>query len=85
MITSCATESQNLWHLDSGCSKHMTGDPTKFITLKDNNGKITFGEKSFLQYREFTSETMSFPQYLVVNSCNLDGIEYVCAPLMIYE
>ena len=30
-------------------------------------------------------ETCPFPQYLVVNSCNLDGIEYMCAPLMIYE
>ena len=44
MISLCATESQNLWHLDSGCSKHMTGDPIKFITLKDNKGKATFGE-----------------------------------------
>ena len=26
MITLCATESKNLWHLDSGCSKYMTGD-----------------------------------------------------------
>ena len=30
----CATEKQNLWHMDSGCSKHMTGDPTKFPRLK---------------------------------------------------
>ena len=30
-------------------------------------------------------ETVPFPQYLVVNSCNLDGIKYMCAPLIIYE
>ena len=30
----CAIEKQNLWHTDSGCSKHMTGDPTKFPRLK---------------------------------------------------
>ena len=30
-------------------------------------------------------EIMPFPQYLVVNSCNLDGIEYMCEKLMIYE
>ena len=30
----CATKKQNLWHVDSGCSKHMTGDPTKFLSLK---------------------------------------------------
>ena len=28
MIGLCATERQKLWHLDSGCSKHMTGDPS---------------------------------------------------------
>ena len=44
MIALCATENQNLWHLDSGCSKHMTGDPTKFIKPKDNKGKVTFGD-----------------------------------------
>ena len=44
MIALCAIESQNLWHLDSGCSKHMTGDSSKFITLKDNKGKVTFGD-----------------------------------------
>ena len=41
----CATEKQNLWHVDSGCSKHMTGDPNKFISLKRNQiGKVTFGD-----------------------------------------
>ena len=44
MIALCATESQNLWHLDSGCSKHMNGDPSKFITQKYNKGKVTFGD-----------------------------------------
>ena len=44
MIALCATESQNLWNLDSGCSKHMTDDSRKFITLKDNKGKVTFGD-----------------------------------------
>ena len=44
MIALCATESQNLWHLDSGSSKHMTDDSSKFITLKDNKGKVTFGD-----------------------------------------
>ena len=44
MISLCAIENQKLWHLDSGCSKHMTSDPNKFITLKDNKGKVTFGD-----------------------------------------
>ena len=41
----CATEKQNLWHMDSGCSKHMTGDPTKFLSLKrKQKGKVAFGD-----------------------------------------
>ena len=44
MIDLCATKSQKLWLLDSGCSKHMTSDPRKFITLNDNKGKVTFGD-----------------------------------------
>ena len=36
-IALCATnKKQNLWHVDSGCSKHMTRDPNKFISLKGN-------------------------------------------------
>ena len=30
----CATEKQNIWHVDSGFSKDMRGDPNKFISLK---------------------------------------------------
>ena len=44
MICLCATESQNLWHLDSGCSKHMTDDSSKFTTLKYHKRKVTFGD-----------------------------------------
>ena len=44
MISLCAREKQDLWHIDSGFSKHMTGDPTKFIKLKYNKGRVTFGD-----------------------------------------
>ena len=47
MIALCATKNQNLWHLDSGCSKHMTGDRNKFITLKYNKAKVTFGDNLY--------------------------------------
>jgi hypothetical protein len=33
------------WCVDSGCSKHMTGDQNKFIILeKEKKGKVTFGD-----------------------------------------
>ena len=33
------------WYLDSGCSRHMTGDESQFITLvAKNGGMVTFGD-----------------------------------------
>jgi hypothetical protein len=32
------------WYVDSGCSKHMTGDKDKFLTLrKEKDGSVSFG------------------------------------------
>ena len=32
------------WHLESGCSKHMTGDRIKFVTFDEKkSGNVTFG------------------------------------------
>ena len=44
-IALCATEKQNICHVDNGCSKHMTRDLSKFISLKrDKKGRLTFGD-----------------------------------------
>ncbi|XP_061362339.1 uncharacterized protein LOC133306075 [Gastrolobium bilobum] len=35
----------NLWYLDSGCSKHMTGDKSRFLSLMPfQGGNVTFGD-----------------------------------------
>jgi hypothetical protein len=35
---------KNPWYIDSGFSKHMTGDRSKFLTLSDRkSGNVTFG------------------------------------------
>ncbi|KAK8505720.1 hypothetical protein V6N12_024703 [Hibiscus sabdariffa] len=40
---SCA----NSWYLDSGCSRHMTGDKSRFLELKPKSGRVvTFGDNS---------------------------------------
>ena len=32
------------WYINSGCSKHMTGDKSKFLSLSENkSGNVTFG------------------------------------------
>ena len=35
----------NLWYLDSGCSRHMTGNSKLFLSLKAiDGGFVTFGD-----------------------------------------
>jgi len=35
----------NIWYLDSGCSRHMTGDRSRFLSLKSHQGgTVTFGD-----------------------------------------
>ena len=67
MIALCTTEKQNLWHLDSGCSKHMTGDPNKFIKLKDDKGKVTFGDNMY-------SKIIGKGIYVVNNKINVENV-----------
>jgi hypothetical protein len=39
-----AQRQKNPWYIDSGCSKHMTGDKIKFLTLSESkSGNVTFG------------------------------------------
>ena len=40
----CLKANKSKWYVDSGCSKHMTGDATKFIAIKPTNGgNVSFG------------------------------------------
>jgi hypothetical protein len=39
-----AQRKMNPWYIDSGCSKHMTGDKGKFLSLSERkSGNVTFG------------------------------------------
>ena len=43
----CLAVMHNRWYLDSGCSRHMTGDKSKFYLLTESDGgKVTFGGNS---------------------------------------
>jgi hypothetical protein len=38
-----AQRQKNPWYIDSGCSKHMTGDKSKFLSLRESKSRnITF-------------------------------------------
>ncbi|VFQ93337.1 unnamed protein product [Cuscuta campestris] len=43
----CLKASSVLWYLDSGCSKNMTGDASKFLQIKPaKGGNVVFGDNS---------------------------------------
>ena len=43
MLCLINTTKQSKWFIDSGCSKHMTGDPSQFIKFKPKSSeKVTF-------------------------------------------
>lgn len=36
-----------MWYLDNGCSRHMKGDPTKFISISHRTtGHVTYGDNN---------------------------------------
>ena len=40
-------ESKQLWYLDNGCSKHMTGDKSKFLSISiKQEGHVTYGDNN---------------------------------------
>jgi hypothetical protein len=39
-------DKEDLWYVDFGCSKHMTGNKDKFLNLKKQKGKFTFGDNT---------------------------------------
>jgi hypothetical protein len=46
LIALKAQDKEDLWYVDSGCSKHMTGNKDKFLNLKKQKGKVTFGDNA---------------------------------------
>jgi len=40
-------ENMQLWYLDNGCSKHMTGDKSKFVNIiLKQEGHMTYGDNN---------------------------------------
>jgi len=44
-IKECLATSQRKWYLDSGCSRHMTGDTSMFIDFsRKERGFVSYGD-----------------------------------------
>ena len=46
LIALKSQDKKYLWYVDSGCSKHMTGNKDKFLNLKKQKGKVKFGDNA---------------------------------------
>ena len=70
MFNTLRFKSSSEWYLDSGYSRHMTGDRTNFNSLKNYNSKtITFGDGSLARVKGNGS--------IVILGCPiLDGVLY---------
>ena len=79
-------DSLNKWYLDSGCSKHMTGDRTKFRTFTPKeSGFVTIGDNSKRKILGVGSVGMTtnllIENVLLVDSLNFNllSISQLCA------
>ena len=55
-VQECLAVMHNRWYLDSGCSRHMTGDKTKFCLLTENDGKNPFKHVMRIQLKNERSK-----------------------------
>lgn len=75
----------NLWYLDSGCSRHMTGDKGQFNKFKSSSGgSVTFKDRSITTIKGKRSiDILSLPTFhnvLFINGlkANLLSINQFC-------
>jgi hypothetical protein len=54
IVTLQAKQKKRGWYVDTGCSKHMTGDIDKFLTLrKERDGSVSFGNDDSAEKEQF--------------------------------
>ena len=75
VLTALMSRDSCLWYLDSGCSKHMTGNKGLFKTLIERKiGTVTFGDGSKSVIREIG--TVDIPGFSVFEDVwYVDGLK----------
>ena len=74
-LTALKTRDSCLWYLDSGCSRHMTGNKALFKTLFEGKiGTVTFGDRSKSVIKGIG--TVDIPRLPVFEDAwNVDGLK----------
>ena len=71
----CAHSRENHWFVDSGCSRHMTGDQKKFISLNKKNGNVSFGS-GFAKITGKGTATLVNGQGKAQNTLLVEGLKH---------
>ena len=76
---------EGMWYLDSGCSRYMTGDKRKFVSLElKDGGKVTLGDNTTCRVLGYgtikLTSFISLEQVLFVDSQkhNLLSVSQLC-------
>jgi hypothetical protein len=70
------SEEKDLWIIDSGCSRHMTGDKMKFDKLINyKGGNVSFGDDSSRQIKGLGSLMLS-DKMSIHDVHYVDGLKY---------
>jgi len=70
-----AKEKHKSWYLDSGCSRHMTGEKSMFLTLATKeDGNVTFGDNK--SSKIIGTGTISNASISINNVWLVDGLKH---------
>ncbi|XP_059650740.1 uncharacterized protein LOC132296571 [Cornus florida] len=81
-----ASNSYDKWYVDSGCTRHITGDGSKFVSLKNfDGGNVIFGENQKAKITGIgtvskTEELLEIKEVLLVEGLkhNLLSVSQLC-------
>ena len=66
---------KGMWYLDSGCSRHMSGDASLFTTLEwKDGGYVKFGDNS--KVKIIATGTVGFPPTTIENVSLVRGLKH---------
>jgi hypothetical protein len=72
-----AQRQNNPWYIDSGCSKHMTRDKRKFLTLSENkSGNVTFGNDAPRKIKGKGMVSLSNGKWKAQDVLFVEGLEH---------
>uniref|UniRef100_A0A151UHL4 Retrovirus-related Pol polyprotein from transposon TNT 1-94-like beta-barrel domain-containing protein n=1 Tax=Cajanus cajan TaxID=3821 RepID=A0A151UHL4_CAJCA len=73
----CLRAKSLLWYLDSGCSRHVIGDPSKFSSLKlKHEGFVTYGDNNKGKILGYGNVGNSSSSTLIENVLLVEGLKH---------